>query len=127
VYRPQEGPCCTRARTASWQIVAPCAARRAHASGLICFSTLRSSARFRTLFSAAILSWRLSRWALSPLVSYCGEELETVVKTFDGAYELDLQGFAPQPAQRTNVGPWMLPLAVGYAALAVMKLAKSAK
>jgi hypothetical protein len=48
-------------------------------------------------------------------------------KTFNGAYELDLQGFAPQPAQRTNVGPWVVPLAIGYAALAAMKLAKSVK
>ena len=71
---------------------------------------------------------------VSPLVSYCGEAIETVVEegaVFGEAYDLTLQGYGakgrPGASVKTNVGLWMLPVALAYAAVGALKVVGRSK
>ena len=71
---------------------------------------------------------------VSPLVSYCGEAVEAVVEegvVFTEAYDLTLQGYGgkgkPGASFKTNVGFWMLPVAVAYIAVGALKILGKSK
>lgn len=66
---------------------------------------------------------------VGPLTSYCGEGLEGLVagRVYEDAYSTELQGFATDPAQRSNVGLWALPAVALYIGLGAAKILKGAK
>lgn len=71
---------------------------------------------------------------VSPLVSYCGEAIETVVEegaVFNEAYDLTLQGYGakgkPGASFKTNVGLWIVPLALAYVAVGALKIVGRSK
>lgn len=67
---------------------------------------------------------------ISPLVSYAGEGLEAACAgaTFDKPFDLALQGASSAATGKpsTNMGPWLVPVAVAYAGVTALTLTKAA-
>jgi hypothetical protein len=67
---------------------------------------------------------------VSPLVSYAGEGLQGVCEgvSFAEPYDNTLQGAAAGAGQpRTNAGPWLAPVVLASAAVAVLKAVGGSK